>query len=69
MADNTARAKKELESMRSSVSEHVEKYKRYPDKNDKEFALKTIRRVQAEIQRIKAKHPSLQGSSWDTWSP
>ncbi len=70
MADNTARARKELDAARRAVSEHVDKWKRYSEKYDKDFALKTITRVQGEIQKLKSKHPSLQQSSWeDNWKP
>lgn len=70
MADNTARARKQLEGARSSVAEHVEKWRRYSDPNDKSFALKTVERVQKEISKIKSNHPSLNHSSWeDSWRP
>ncbi|MBF6446612.1 hypothetical protein IU429_02920 [Nocardia elegans] len=70
MADNTARARKELEAARRAVSEHVDKWERYAEKYDKEFALKTITRVQVEIDKIKSKHPSLRDDSWeDKWKP
>ena len=70
MADNTARARKELEGFRASIAKHVEKWKQYPAQQDKDFAVKTINRDQGEIEKIKAKHPSLNSSSWeDTWSP
>lgn len=69
MADNTASARKKLNGHRRSVREHIEKWKRYPDGRDKAFALKTIERVQAEIQELRAKHPSLRGEPCDTWCP
>lgn len=70
MADNTARARKELESARRAVSDHVDKWRRYPSAHDKDFALKTIKRIQGEIHRLKSAHPSLNVSSWeDGWTP
>lgn len=71
MADNTARARDELRGQRRAVSDHVNKYRRYTDKTDKDFALKTIRNAQAQITKLKSKHPTLNhDSSWeDTWRP
>lgn len=68
-ADNTKKAKAQLEGARASVEEHIGKYKEYPHQQDKDFALGTVRRVQAEIAKILTKRPNL-GSSWqDTWKP
>lgn len=71
MTDNTAKARKELDGMRRAVEEHIGKYQKYPDKQDKDTALKTIRRVQGDIAATKAKHPSLAGNSsrLDNWRP
>jgi len=71
MADNTARARDELKGQRRAVADHVNKYQRYTDKTDKDFALKTIRNAQAQITRLRAKHPTLShDASWeDTWRP
>jgi hypothetical protein len=71
MADNTARARQEIDGMRKAIRGHVEKWKKYPDKQDKDFAVKTIVRVQTDVTNIKEKHPSLKNdSSWeDTWKP
>lgn len=71
MADNTARARDELHGQRRAVREHVDKYKRYTEKYEKEFALKTVRNAQRQISTLKSKHPSLsRDSSWeDTWRP
>lgn len=70
MADNIARARKELESARKAVAEHVDKWKRYTEKQDKDFAAKTVKRVQGDIQKLKSNHPSLNKDSWeDTWAP
>ena len=71
MADNTARARQELQGQRRAVSEHVDKYQKYNQSYEKEFALKTIRNAQQQIARLKSSHPSLsRDSSWeDTWRP
>jgi len=70
MADNTAKARKEIDGWRANIARHVEKFKRYSDPNDKAFALKTIQRDQASISTTKGKHPSLRISSWqDSWRP
>ena len=71
MADNTARARTEIRSMRRAVADHVAKWRRYTEPHDKQFAAKTVSRVQADIARLKQGHPSLRNdSSWeDTWTP
>lgn len=69
MADNTAKARKDLDGQRRSIREHIEKWKTYPAAQDKEFALKTIRRCQDHVSKLRRDHPSL-GSSWeDSWRP
>jgi hypothetical protein len=69
VADNSARAKKELGSQRKTVRDHVDKYKRYKLKHEKDFAMKTITNAQSQIAKLKSKHPTLShDSSWeDTW--
>lgn len=71
MADNTARARKELQGQRQAVSQHVDKYRMHVQSYEKDFALKTIRNAQQQITRLKSAHPSLKhDSSWeDTWRP
>ena len=70
MADNTAKAKKDLDGARSAVREHIAKWRKYPDTNDKAFAAKTIERVQRDIAKIKSDHPSLSSSApEDSWNP
>ena len=54
---------------RKAIREHIEKFKKYPKKYDKEFALKTIRNAQKQIKDIRAKNPTLTASSEDTWNP
>jgi hypothetical protein len=71
MADNTARARTELESQRRTIRDHQRKYSTYKQQYEKEFALKTIRNAQNQIAKIKSKHPSLarDNASEDTWRP
>lgn len=71
VADNTARARQELQGQRRAISQHVDKYKRYTQSYEKDFALKTIRNAQQQIARLKSAHPSLKhDSSWeDGWRP
>lgn len=70
MADNTAKARKDLDGARKSVADHIDKYRRYTSQHDKDFALKTIRNVQARIKKIKDDHPSLRkDDNLDTWRP
>jgi ribosomal protein S20 len=71
MADNTARAREQIRGHRSAIREHIEKWRRYTTEYDKNFALKTISNAQAQIQKLKDRHPSLRSDSSqeDTWSP
>jgi len=65
MADD----KVKLEGQRNAIREHIDKYKAYPNEWDKQFALKTIRRCQSEIQDLIAKHKHWLPSWEDTWFP
>lgn len=71
MADNTATAKKQIAGHRDAIRDHIAKYKRYVEPYEKDVALKTVRRAQGEIAKLKSKHPSLQhdSDSVDTWRP
>lgn len=71
MADNTARARQQLEGHRKAVKEHIEKWREYPDPKDKEFALKTIANAQKQIAKLKDAHPSLRSNDdgADSWRP
>jgi hypothetical protein len=65
MADD----QKKVDGHRRAIRDHIDKYKSYPAKQDKDYALKTIRRVQGEISDIRAKNSRI-GSSWeDNWRP
>ena len=58
---------RKLAGHRRAVKEHIDKYNRYPAKQDKDFALKTIQRIQNEIADLKRRNRTA-GSSWeDTW--
>ena len=65
MADD----QKKLDGHRRAIREHIEKYERYPAKQDKDFALKTIQRVQREIADLKRRNSRLGDSREDTWRP
>jgi hypothetical protein len=69
MADNTAKARKELAGMRGAARDHISKWRKYPAQQDKDFAAKTIERIQGDIRKIKSEHPSLnQSASEDSWT-
>jgi hypothetical protein len=65
MADD----KQKIEGHRRAIREHIDKYHRYPSKQDKDFALKTIQRVQREIADLKRRNPRIGSSREDTWRP
>jgi len=65
MADD----KTKLAGQRRAVREHIDKYNKYPLEHDKNYALKTIRNAQNQIQRIRAKHPHWPSSYEDNWTP
>ena len=71
MSDNAARARTKIHSHRRAVAEHIEKWRRYNQPHEKEFALKTIRNAQSQIAKLKDAHPSLRydNASEDTWTP
>lgn len=65
MADD----KTKLEGQRRAVREHIEKYNKYHDERDKNFALKTIRNCQNRISLILKKHSHWPSSYEDDWTP
>lgn len=71
MADNTARARTELESQRRTIRDHQRKWREYKEPYEKQFALKTIRNAQSHIAKIKSAHPGLarDNAAEDTWRP
>jgi len=60
---------KKIDGHRRAVRDHIDKYKRYPVQQDKDFALKTIRRVQGEIADLMRKNPRARSSWEDSWRP
>jgi hypothetical protein len=61
--------KVKIDGHRRAIREHIEKYNRYPMKQDKDYALKTIRNVQTQIQSLRTKHPQIPADPIDTWRP
>jgi len=68
MSDNTD-AKKKLEGQRAAIRLHIKKFNDFPHQQDKDFALKTIRRAQHEIAALKKSYPVLNNAAEDNWSP
>ncbi|MFI5915145.1 hypothetical protein [Dactylosporangium sp. NPDC051541] len=62
-------AEKKIQGHRKAVRDHIDKYRRYPDPNDKKFALKTIQRVQGEITSLKRRKATIRDSWEDSWRP
>lgn len=53
MGISRAEAMERIESQRDAIREHIDKYERYIEDYDKEYALKTIRNCQGRIEHIK----------------
>ena len=63
-------AMRAIEGHRRAIREHIDKYNTYPYQYDKDYALKTIRRCQGEIETLKNQCNVYIESSWeDTWNP
>jgi len=56
-----------VDSHRSTIREHIEKYKRY-EGSEKNTALSTIQNAQQQIRDIRGRRPSISSSWEDTWS-
>jgi len=69
MAENTASARKKIDGHRNHIRTHIEKYKRYKEPYEKAQMVKQIQNAQNQITELRAKHPSIVGSSEDTWRP
>lgn len=69
MADNTASARTKVDGHRKAIRDHIDKYKRYEDENDKRFALKTIANAQQQIADLRGKHSTIPPSAEDSWRP
>jgi len=62
--------KDKIEGHRAAIRGHIGKYNDYPVDYDKEFALKTIRRAQDEISKLKGRANVQIAYSWeDDWTP
>jgi hypothetical protein len=61
--------KKAVEGHRAAVREHIAKFFDYPLKQDKDFALKTVKRVQGEIADVRARARTIVESWEDSWEP
>jgi len=57
-----------VESHRSTIRDHIDKYKRYSG-SEKNTALSTIQNAQQQIRNIKSRMPSISSSWEDNWSP
>ena len=53
---------------RTTIRDHIDKYKRYSADHEKQFALKTIQNAQQQIRDIKRRKPSIRDSWEDNWS-
>jgi hypothetical protein len=62
-------AEKKLDGQRKAIEEHIKKFRTFQFPQDKEFALKTIRNAQKQIEDIKKRNPLTSTSPFDTWKP
>lgn len=62
-------AETKIDGQRRAIREHIAKFERYPDRNDKRTAVKTVERAQNEITSIKRRHPRVAARWEDTWKP
>ncbi len=69
VAESRKATETKIMAQRKAIREHIEKYNTYPLQQDKDFALKTIRNVQNNIAKLRAKQPSIAASYEDTWKP
>jgi hypothetical protein len=60
---------KKLEGIRANIENHIQKFNKYPEEYDKNFALKTISNDQRNINDILKKHAHWPSSHLDTWQP
>lgn len=69
MSMTRSQAISRIEGQRRAIREHIEKFENYPYQQDKEFALRTIRICQNEIEKIKMQCNVSISSSWeDSWT-
>ncbi len=69
MADNTARARAQIEGHRKHIRTHIEKYKKFTDSYSKATMVKQIETAQSQIRDLLRKHPSPASSREDNWRP
>ena len=63
-------AQEKIDAQRETIREHIKKYNDYPYPQDKEFALKTIRRCQENIKNYKRQcNVTINDGYEDYWSP
>jgi|HubBroStandDraft_1064217.scaffolds.fasta_scaffold61559_3 hypothetical protein len=60
---------RKVDGHRRAIREHIDKYRRYTAQQDKNFALKTIERIQREIADLKRRNPRIGSAGEDTWRP
>jgi hypothetical protein len=60
---------KKLIGQRATVREHIQKFEKYPEKYDKQFALRSVGIAQNEIRSILSKHRHWNASWEDSWTP
>ena len=65
MADERAA----LAGQRRTVREHILKAEHYRGPGEREFALKTVRNAQGQIEKLMRRHPHWPASWEDKWIP
>jgi hypothetical protein len=68
MGDNKD-IREKIKGHRKAIAQHIKKYNSYPHQQDKDFALKTIKRVQAIIAELKKEVPGIEKKEEDSWAP
>ena len=66
---SSADTRVKIDGQRRAIREHIEKFNRYPMKQDKDFAQKTIRNAQNQIHALRSRYPQIPADPIDTWSP
>ncbi|MEQ7845754.1 hypothetical protein [Nocardioides kribbensis] len=69
MAEDLKTTEAKIAGHRRAIHDHIAKFERYPAAQDKEFALKTIERIQGTIRDLKRRQPRASSSYEDTWRP
>lgn len=58
-----------LRGHRRAIRDHIEKSERYSQDYEREFAIKTVRRIQQEIADLKRRNKTASSSWEDDWRP